>query len=74
MAVSHFLTSVQVAKLLGISRISVYKKIKKGEIKAVRIGRNFAIAEETMNQLLKNNNRNYNRKFSKGGNYVEEKN
>ncbi|MBN2483903.1 MAG: helix-turn-helix domain-containing protein [Candidatus Omnitrophica bacterium] len=55
MAVHHFLTSVQVAKLLGISRISVYKKIKKGQIKAVRIGRNFAVSEETIREIIEHN-------------------
>ena len=31
------------AKKLGISRIAVFKRVKKGKISAIRIGRNWAI-------------------------------
>ena len=41
-----YLTIPQVAKLLGISRIAVYKKVKNGQIKAEKIGRNYAIPRE----------------------------
>jgi len=34
----------QAAVLLGISRIAVFKKVKSGEIKAIRIGRSYAIS------------------------------
>jgi excisionase family DNA binding protein len=33
----------QVGALLGISRIAVYRRIRTGEIKAIKIGRNYAI-------------------------------
>lgn len=42
----------QLAKILGISRIAVYKKIKKGQIEAIRIGRNFAIPEKYVEDIL----------------------
>lgn len=46
----------QIAQKLGISRIAVYQKVKKGEIKAMKIGRNFAIManeiENILNQIL----------------------
>ena len=38
-----YLTIPQAAKLLGISRIAVYKKVKNGQIKADKIGRNYVI-------------------------------
>jgi len=38
-----FITVLELSKLMGISRIAVFKKIKKGQIKAVKIGRNYAI-------------------------------
>ena len=38
-----FLSIPQAAKILGISRIAVYKKVKEGKIKSVKIGRQFAI-------------------------------
>lgn len=41
-----YISIAELAKILGISRIAVYKKIKKGEIEAVRIGRSFAIPEK----------------------------
>lgn len=37
------LSTSQAAKILGISRIAVFKKIKSGEIKAKKDGRNFVI-------------------------------
>jgi excisionase family DNA binding protein len=40
---NEFMTIPQLAKILGISRIAVYNKVKTGEIKAIRIGRNYAI-------------------------------
>ena len=48
----EFLTTSQLAKLLGVSRIAVFKKIKKGEIKAVRIGRNYAVDKKLVDELL----------------------
>ncbi len=40
------------AELLGVSRISIYKKVKKGQIPAIRIGRNYAITDQTIAQVL----------------------
>lgn len=41
-----FLSTTELAQLLGISRQAVFKKIKSGEIKAKKIGRNFIIDKE----------------------------
>ena len=38
-----FITTRELASLLGISRIAVFKKIQNGEIKAVKKGRNYKI-------------------------------
>jgi len=43
---NKYISVSQFAKLLGVSRIAVYKKIKKGQIKAIRIGKNFAIPKK----------------------------
>lgn len=48
----EFLSTIEVAKLLGISRVAVFKKIKSGEIKAQKIGRNFIIAKKDLPFLL----------------------
>lgn len=47
-----YITIPQFAELIGVSRISIYKKVKKGQIPAIRIGRNYAIADKTIAQLL----------------------
>lgn len=48
----NFLTTTELAKLLGISRVAVFKKIKKGEIKAEKIGRNFVIHKKELGNIL----------------------
>jgi excisionase family DNA binding protein len=49
-----YISIPQLAKILGISRIAVYNKVKKGQIKAVKIGRNFAIPKENVTDILGN--------------------
>jgi len=49
-----FLSIAQVAKILGISRIAVYQKVKKGQIEAIRIGRNYAIPEDFVKKKVVN--------------------
>jgi len=44
----------EVAKILGVSRIAIYNKVKKGQIEAIRIGRSFAISDKTLKKLIKN--------------------
>lgn len=48
----EFITIPQLAKVLGITRIAVYKRVKNGQIKAMQIGKNFAISIEEVNSLL----------------------
>ncbi len=43
----------EAAKLIGVSRIAVYKRVKSGKLKAIRTGRNFAIPETAL-QILPN--------------------
>ena len=47
-----FITIPELAKVLGLSRIAVFKKVKNGEIKAMKIGRNYAIPIESLNSIL----------------------
>ena len=42
----------QLSRFLGISRIAVYKKVKKGQIKAIRIGRSYAIPARYINEIF----------------------
>ena len=48
----RFLSTTELAKILGISRIAVFKKIKKGEIKAMKVGRNFVIDKKDLRNIL----------------------
>lgn len=46
-----FYTTAELAKLLGISRIAVFNKIKKGLIKAQKMGRNFVIFKKDIGDV-----------------------
>lgn len=46
------LSTTEVAKILGISRQAVLKKIKSGDIKAKKHGRNFIIDSDDMAEIL----------------------
>lgn len=46
-----FYTTTELAKLLGISRIAVFNRIKKGAIKAQKIGRNFIIFKKDLGDI-----------------------
>lgn len=41
-----YLSTAELAKLLGVSRIAIFKKIKMGKIKGFKIGRNYVIPVE----------------------------
>ena len=45
---SEYFSIAQVARILKISRIAVYKKVKKGELGAIRIGKIYAIPKENI--------------------------
>jgi excisionase family DNA binding protein len=48
----EFLTIAELAKILGISRIAVFKKVQNGQIKAMKIGRNYAIPKKSLCFIL----------------------
>ncbi|KAF0134011.1 MAG: hypothetical protein FD145_953 [Candidatus Saganbacteria bacterium] len=49
---SEYLSIAELAKILDISRIAVYKRIKKGQIKAHKIGRNYAIPKRYLSKIV----------------------
>ena len=51
MLTNEYLSISQFAKILGVSRIAIYKKIKKGQIEAIRIGRSFAIPKKYLTDI-----------------------
>ncbi len=48
-----YYTTQELAKLLGISRVAVFKKIKSGEIKAVSIGKTYLIPKSSLSKEIK---------------------
>jgi len=48
----QFLSTAELAKILRISRVAVFKKIKEGKIKAVKVGRNFVIEKENLGEII----------------------
>lgn len=48
----HYYSLAQTGKFLGISRIAVFRKVKKGDIEAVRIGRSWGVPAKALEYLL----------------------
>jgi excisionase family DNA binding protein len=42
----------EVANILHLSRIAIFQKIQSGEIKAQKVGRNYVIPYESLEELL----------------------
>lgn len=47
-----FFSTIELAKILGISRVAILKRIKNGKIRAVKVGRNFIIAKKDIGDIL----------------------
>ncbi|MBI4449987.1 excisionase family DNA-binding protein [Candidatus Uhrbacteria bacterium] len=45
-------STTEVARLLGVSRIAVFKKVKQGKIRAERVGRKYVIHAEDLPAVL----------------------
>lgn len=45
----NFYTTNELAELLKISRISVFKRVRQGSIKGYKMGRNFVIFKKDIN-------------------------
>ncbi len=52
MAKERYLTIPELAKLLGVSRIAIYNRVKKGQIPATKIGRTYIITDQTIANIL----------------------
>ncbi len=52
MGKENYVTLPELAKMMGISRIAVFKKVKAGEIKSVKIGRNYFIPQKYVLGIL----------------------
>jgi len=47
-----YITIPELAKLLGVSRILIYNRVKKGQIPATKIGRTYVIRDKTVADIL----------------------
>jgi excisionase family DNA binding protein len=51
-AMGEFLTVAEVAKQLRVSNMTVYRLIKAGELRALRIGRGYRLKEDDVRRYL----------------------
>ena len=49
---ARFLTVAEVAGLLRVSTMTVYRLIKAGELAAVRVGRSYRVTEDDVDRYL----------------------
>jgi len=49
----RFLTVAEVAALMRVSRMTVYRLVHSGELPAVRVGRSFRVPERTVHDYLR---------------------
>ena len=50
---SKFLTVAEVATMMRVSKMTVYRLVHSGELPAVRVGRSFRVREDDANEYLK---------------------
>lgn len=48
-----FLTIAEVASVMRVSKMTVYRLVHSGELPAVRVGRSFRVTEEDVNEYLR---------------------
>ena len=49
----RFLTVAEVATVMRVSKMTVYRLVHSGELPAVRVGRNFRVPEQAVNDYLR---------------------
>ena len=49
-----FLTVAEVATMMRVSKMTVYRLVHGGDLPAVRVGRSFRVREEDANDYIKN--------------------
>jgi excisionase family DNA binding protein len=50
----RFLTVAEVADMMRVSRMTVYRLVHSGELPAIRFGRSFRVPEAAVTQVLEN--------------------
>ncbi|HEY5354973.1 MAG TPA: helix-turn-helix domain-containing protein [Streptosporangiaceae bacterium] len=49
----RFLTVAEVASIMRVSKMTVYRLVHSGELEAIRVGRSFRVPEQAVNRYLK---------------------
>ena len=49
----RFLTVAEVATIMRVSKMTVYRLVHSGELEALRVGRSFRVPEQAVNQYLR---------------------
>lgn len=49
---ARLLTVAEVASIMRVSRMTVYRLIRRGQLKAIRVGRNYRVTEEDLKAYL----------------------
>lgn len=49
----HFLTVAEVAAVMRVSKMTVYRLVHNGELPAVRVGRSFRVPEQAVQNYLR---------------------
>ncbi len=53
MTEKRFLSTTEVAKMLGVSRVAIFYRIKKGQIKATKVGKMYLVDPVNIGNILK---------------------
>ena len=48
----RFLTVAEVATIMRVSKMTVYRLVHSGELEAIRVGRSFRVPEQAVNTYL----------------------
>lgn len=51
---TKFLTVAEVAQVMRVSKMTVYRLVHNGDLPAVRVGRSFRVTEKDVDEYLKN--------------------
>lgn len=49
----RFLTVAEVAAIMRVSKMTVYRLVHSGELEAIRVGRSFRVPEQAVNDYLR---------------------
>lgn len=50
--ISRLLTVAEVANVIRVSRMTVYRLIRRGQLKAIRVGRNYRVRSDDLDTYL----------------------